>query len=360
MTNRAHIESLAGRLPAFIGAQGVADGCYLRLEGNKPPWQSTGLALSAGQCYSLFAAGQISWSPRHPGLHGGPRFHLWARVSPGGRTVNLTADSGTFTADCDGTLELGIYMGLWADEYGRLASSPELYRELAGSLDVVATTYNEDPATVLARVADEPSAPTAIAAEIRRLARSYSAPAGWDYLRDCGFAEIYTERTSATGPVIDAAASNDQGILRHPVDFPLTPDSVISWRWRLDEHPSAAREDRAMTHDYISVATEFDNGRDLTWIWSSTMAAGEHFACPVRLWSARETHYVVRTGADRAGTWYDESRHVYADVAESMGPPPSRITAVWLIAVSTFQHGTARASFAAIKLDNGRESVTVL
>ncbi len=164
MTNQAQIEALAGGLPALIGAHGFAEGCCLRLDGNEPPWHSTGLALKAGQCYSLFAAGRISWSPRHTELHGGPRFHLWARVSPGGRTVNLTADSGTFPADCDGTLELGIYMGLWADEYGRLASSTDLYRELAGSIDVVATTYNGDAVAVLNRLAREQPAPAAIAA----------------------------------------------------------------------------------------------------------------------------------------------------------------------------------------------------
>jgi hypothetical protein len=110
----------------------------------------------------------------------------------------------------------------------------------------------------------------------------------------------------------------------------------------------------------VSVAAEFDNGRDLTWIWSSTLPPGEHFACPVKVWSARETHYVVRSSGDRLQTWYDEARHVHADVLESMGPPPARITAVWLIAMSTFQHRTARASFAGISLSDGRESVEIL
>jgi hypothetical protein len=360
VTNQAHVEELAGCLPSLIGGQGFAAGCRLRLDGNTPPWQSTGLELTAGQHYSLFAGGRISWSPRHAQLYGGPRFHLWARISPGGRTVNLAADSGTFIADCDGILELGIYMGVWADEFGRLASSTDLYRDLGGSIDVVAATYVAEAAPVLAGICRGSSPPAAIVAEAERYAKHYSPPTGWQYLRDCGFAEIYTRRTSAAGPVIDANASDDQGILRHPVDFPLTPETVISWRWRLDEHPSTTREDRAMTHDYVSVATEFDNGRDLTWIWSSTLARGEHFACPVKVWSARETHYVVRTGEDRLGTWYDEARHVQADVMESMGPPPLRITAVWLIAVSTFQHRRARASFAGISLANGSESVTVL
>ncbi len=360
MTNRNHIEALAACLPKLIGEQGFAAGQSLRLHGGTPPWQTTALELISGQYYSIFAAGKISWSPRYAELHGGPRFHLWARINPGGKTVNLAADTGTFVADCDGVLELGIYMGVWADEFGQLASSTDLYRDLDGTIDVVVTTYRGDPMPVLTHLSHASSGPQAVQMEHARYQRHYTPPAGWQYLRDCGFAEIYTRRTSSSGPVIHARAADDQGILRYPIDFPLGPETVLSWRWRLDEHPSNTREDRAISHDYVSIATEFDNGRDLTWIWSSTLERGKHFACPVKAWSARETHYVVRSGDDRLQTWYDEARHVHADVIESMGLPPARITAVWLIAVSTFQHRTARASFAGITLSDGRESVEIL
>lgn len=360
MTNREQLATLAARLPELTGARGFANGCCVRLSGDTPPWQTTRLVLTAGQHYSIFASGRISWSPRHTELYGGPRFHVWARSSPGGRTVNLAADSGTFVADCDGVLELGVYMGVWADEFGHLASSTDLYRDLRGSIDVVVTTYDAEPTPVLTRICRDPATPDIVRAELARCTRRYTPPAGWGYLRDCGFAEIYTLRTSPAGAVIDACADDDQGILRYPVDFPLSPQTVIRWRWRVDEHPSRSREDRAITHDYVSVATEFDNGRDLTWIWSSALARGEHFACPVKVWSARETHYVVRSGDDRLQTWYDEERNVHVDVAESMGPPPARITAVWLIAVSTFQHRTARASFAGITLGDGEKAVAIL
>ena len=53
-------------------------------------------------------------------LHGGAGFHLWARVSPGGRIVNMIRDSTSFTADVDGELQLGIYLGMWGDAFGRL------------------------------------------------------------------------------------------------------------------------------------------------------------------------------------------------------------------------------------------------
>jgi hypothetical protein len=89
----------------------IASEVWCELPGNQPPWQPTGLAIKRGQSFSLFAAGRIQWSATHAARYGGPRFHLWARVSPGCRIVNLSADSGSFTADVAGEIELGIYMG---------------------------------------------------------------------------------------------------------------------------------------------------------------------------------------------------------------------------------------------------------
>ena len=51
---------------------------------------------------------------------------------------------------------------------------------------------------------------------------------------------------------------------------------------------------------------------------------------------------------------------MYADVLAAMGPPPAQIVRVWLIAVSSFQHGTARAEFADIVLSDGSQTFRVL
>ena len=69
---------------------------------------------------------------------------------------------------------------------------------------------------------------------------------------------------------------------------------------------------------------------------------------------------MVRSGAEGLGHWCAEDRHVYADVLAAMGPPPARIVRVWLIAVSSFQHGTARAEFADIVLSDGSQTFRVL
>ncbi len=339
----------------------------MTLPGNVPPWQATGFRLSKGQQFSLFADGRLGWSERNPTLHGGPRFHLWARINPGGRTVNLTADSGTFTADVTGELELGIYMGLWADALGTLATSVDLYSRLQGALRCAIIVWQRPAAESLAQLCAHQAHPW-LQEEWARLRSPAVPPKGWQYLAETGQAEIFRDDTARAPHAHGAAcareilldAEDDQGIITHPADFPLGPDTRLCWRWSAECLPSRLAEDRPQTHDYFSIATEFDNGRDLTWIWSAALAPGTHFPCPVAAWSARETHFVVQRGNPQAGEWHAHNRGVHADVGVAMGTPPSRIVRVWLICVATFQHARACARFADIRLEGAGRSLRIL
>lgn len=331
----------------------------LTLPAQQPPWTRTGIHLDSGQSYTLLAAGRVLWSARHPHLYGGPGFHLWARISPGGRIVNLTRDSGSFSADCSGELELGIYLGMWLDACGGLATPASAYQRLSGELEVLVLVWRGNSLPGLEDLHTRCDA-TQLAVEIARLRQPVRLPPDWHYLLETGSSDIYRDCSHDGQARICLHASDDQGIVRKAVDFPLTPATRLSWRWRVDEHPSRVAEDSHLTHDYISIATEFDNGRDLTWIWSSTLPVESWFDCPVKAWSTRETHYVVRSGLNDAARWCEQQRAVYSDVQRAMGAPPTRIVAVWLICVASFQHGTARASFESIELDDGVDRLRVL
>jgi len=337
-------------------APGIVASALLTLPAHCPPWQATGLRVRAGDAYSVFAQGRVQWAIGAPTLYGGPRFHLWCRVSPGGHIRNLRADTDTFVADVDGELEVGLYMGMWRDAQGSLATDPALYARLAGQIETLLVSWGAQAAVAALSSLAARSPDSCYAAELRHLLALPPTPAGWQPLLEIGETHLFTPaRTSAGAAAIRIEGADEQGILCRDCDIPLSPSTRLSWAWRLHGLPSAVAENSVRAHDYISIATEFDNGRDLTWFWSTCLAPDVHFDCPVKYWSARETHIVARSGLAGLGTWQREERAVWADVERAMGPPPGRIVRVWLIAVASFQHGDLHAEFSAIEIHDGAD-----
>jgi len=345
-------------LPAELGTE-VETLRAIHLPADRPPWTDTGIELRKGQWFSLFATGRVAWSPRHVELWAGPRHHLWGRIG-GGKIFNPTQDTTTRCAESAGRLELGLLHGIWANEYGELGTPRGAYKSLTGGIEVLIVLWRGAPDAGLHALAIATSGDSLVVAECDRRAHPVAIPPGWTYLYETGFSDVYSACETPHGPGIRIHAINDQGILRKAVAFPLGPDTTLCWRWRFDSLPSQKPEDQAIHHDYMSIAMEFEDGRDLTWFWSSTLEPGRHFVCPIRAWSQREFHYCIRSGSAGLGTWHRETRNVYDDCREVLGAAPERIVRAWLIAVSTFQHGTARAEFADIALQSERDRVQVL
>jgi hypothetical protein len=318
----------------------------LTLPGNRPPWTATGLEVEAGDHISLLGSGFIRWSPTRD-IGAGAKFHLWARV-PGGEVVSCTQDTTTFVADRAGPLELCVYKGEWADRAGNLATGIGPYAANLGELEVTAVRWapGVDPAEGLATLA-HPLAPV----ERHRLAHPVTRPPGWQHLLAFGETDIFRAGEVAGRASIDVVCDDDAGILRTPVDWPLDELTTFEWAWKFDQLPSSVGEDTTWAHEYVSIALEFDSGRDLTWYWSAALEPVEAtFDCPVRAWTARETHMPLRRGREGLGVWHHEQRRPWEDHLRFMGPPPARVVAVWLIGVSHFTRGLGRATFTDIRL----------
>lgn len=345
--------------PADVREASLAAEGWFELPGNRPPWQATGLRVRRGEACTVIAAGRVSWSRTHAARHGGPRFHLWVRIAPGGRARNLATEDLTFTADVDGEFELGLYMGMWADDRGTLATPASLYARLGGAIGCWVGVWRAPPPAGFERLTAAPEGAFLRPAH-RHWLTPVPPPAGWHYLMETGHAEIFRERHVDGRREIHVDADDDQGILTTAVDFPLTATTALHWSWCADELPGTDAEHTTHTHDYVSIATEFDNGRDLTWMWSACLPVDTHFPCPVPAWRARETHLVARCGPAAPGTWFREQRWVQADVRRAMGPSPARIVRIWLIGLSTFQHGRLRARFAEIALIDADRRVGIL
>ncbi|MBV8181249.1 MAG: DUF3047 domain-containing protein, partial [Mycobacterium sp.] len=182
-----------------------------------------------------------------------------------------------------------------------------------------------------------------------RLQTAKSAPDGWRYAWILGDAEIWSD-VNAPENAIDCHCVGDVGVVQREVDVPLTPTTRLRWRWRVDRLPSELAEDCALTHDYMSIAVEFENGQDLTYHWSAKLPEGYAYRCPLPYWKHLETHVALRSGGERLGQWLAEDRPVQEDYRGAVGKPPARIVRVWLIAVCAFQRGVGASQFADIEL----------
>lgn len=341
------------------GAGPVRDWRIIHLPSNRPPWTETGLALEAGDEVSWFASGRVEIMPAMD-LWMAPTFALWGRIN-GGTIFKGKRATTSFAADRAGPLMLAVYQGEWASPDGTLATPVEAYEGLGGGLDVVVIRWRGSAADGLAALLAAAPDDAAAQAEAHRLAHPAVTPEGWKYLWFLGEGEIFSHQTDSSGkPCLHAHTRNDVGILQKPVAAPLTAETALEWSWNLSHLPASVAEDQAHTHDYLSIAVEFDNGQDLTYYWSAALPEGTHYRCPLPMWDQRETHWVLRSGQAGLGEWHGERRLLMADYAEAIGGPmPSRVVAVWLIAVSIFTHGEGEGRLREITLsgEHGRISV---
>ncbi|MGQ0464007.1 MAG: DUF3047 domain-containing protein [Sporichthyaceae bacterium] len=316
---------------------------------DSPGWIDTGIAVEAGQFVTLFATGTAGPAGGPDDLTFRPELFLCYRVSPTGAFDKLAAATTTFVADSSGTLELvANFPGAWLDRRGELDDVAWPRPAAAGTYTVRVLVWDDDPVDGLApQVHSDPLA----AAERRRLLQPSRLPDGWRPVWRVGATEAYRDHSGPTGSWIGCRCENDGGLIVAPVDVPLTDATRLRWDWRVLALPSAVAEDTLLTHDYLSIAVEFDNGFDLTYLWSSALPVGTSFACPLPWWSAHETHQVVRSGTADLGRWTSEEQPVLADYARAIGgPPPQRIVGVWLIAVAVFQGGLGECEYRGIDL----------
>lgn len=303
----------AARIAGELGDAGPG----LRINGSETGWTDSNFTAVAGQPFRVSATGAV-WVSRALALGFEPRAALWVRIAGHHRIAKLVANDWVFDAWATGRVELMVKgLSEWADAGGALLPGK---RPALGEGFAVAVTAAATPSV-------------------------NPLPADWRYLWRLGDGQIYRE----TNGEIAVSTHGDVGILCRDVDVLLTPEMRLDWRWCIDALPSALPEDLVMTHDYLSIAVEFDNGQDLTYMWSAGLRPGHVFACPLDWWCDRETHWVLRSGPEGQGAWHAESRIIAADYAHAIGGPlPARVISVWLIANSVFQRRAGRARFADI------------
>jgi hypothetical protein len=352
---RARFTALVGPASSEIGG---FDCWYL--PASMPPWFDTGIDLEPGAQVTAFAAGRTYLS-RELDMWLRPSFQLWYRVGELGEIFRGARCSHTFSAGAGGRLYLaGYFPGEWATTTGVLAVPPDVYAGIEGGISVAVVRWAADALSGLEHIVRRGDVDGLVASEIARLKDPVAAPATWRYMASAPLETYADVRDAAGRPAIACYVREDAAILRKDVSLPFLPGTRLRWSWKIDVLPSAAREDELQTHDYLSIAVEFDDGQDLTFFWSAELPYEAGFRCPIPTWTARETHVVVRSGSAELGRWLDEERDLYADYERYVGKPPARIVRVWLIAVSLFRRHEGQGEFAAIEIVQGDHATAVL
>jgi len=352
--SRPDAEKLAVRARWIVDRIGCSADIVPATVRSRDGWANVGMSVRRGQHVTIHATGSL-WIARLLGVGLGSDVGLWVRIGDG-PALSMTGSAMVIAAEADGELRvLGAEPGV-LDEQGELDANVRRF-PLTGAYALVAIRWPEDADCEKALIAAAHLDPELFAAVAIRAGNPSRLPPGWSHHPRIGAAEIFTQ-TPSHG--IDCRTKGDVGIICYPVDLPLADDLEIEWSWHVDMLPSALPENTEPTHDYLSVAVEFDDGRDLTWMWSCDLAVGTVFTCPLTYWRHRETHLVVRSGAADLGRDVIERRRIAEDCDLALcSPRPTRIVAVWLIANSAIQNSIASCRFIELTLSSVSEAQRV-
>jgi hypothetical protein len=328
-----------------------------KLSGPDLPWKELGMDVRSGDNVTFLLGGRL-WLSREADLwvEPGVAFH----VRSGGRKpmYNPMLNHGTMIAANAGPLQIARSLAEWENEDGVLWTPPEYYTKTDVAIYGVALKWKKDAAAGLRSLLEKGDVGGAVRRELDRVTTAAPLPAGWDNHFNTGGGDVIF-REGGPGQ-ITCHAHKTGGLLRHPAPMPLAPDTRLSWRWTVEELPSLMPENELIGHDYLSVGVEFDDGQDLTYLWSRQLPVGQAFRCPIPRWTPIETHMVIRTGTQELGTWVREERDVYADYQAHVKGDAKNIVRVWLLAVAVFQRRAGICRYEDIRLEGPSKKLKIL
>ncbi|MAN63610.1 MAG: hypothetical protein CMI60_16875 [Parvibaculum sp.] len=337
----------------------VLDASFHTLSAEGSDWTDTGVSVSAGEEVTLLAQG-VFWMSKPLDIRLPPSAALWVRIGDG-NVFKVTSNATTIVAGGSGRLRLiAAGPGVWENQQGEFLGG-EVPVGPQGELDVAVLKFKGNAADALQDLAAKVEKPLAdlLKEGVDHITNPGTPPENWHYLWRLGDGELYQSAEEQDDACIHCTTHEDVGILQIPAERPLTDTLKLKWDWIAHQLPSTLPEDIEPTHDYLSIAVEFDNGLDLTYMWSAALLEDTIFQCPLAWWDERETHWVIRTKKD-VGKWLSEERSIRRDYERAIGGDvPEKVVQIWLIANSLFQRGTGKCDYRAIRLVDGDEMLTL-
>jgi len=312
------------------------------LRGSDLPWKDLGLTVEQGQQVTFFLGGRV-WLSREQDLwvEPGVAFHVRTR---GNRPMfNPMANTGTMIAAADGPLEMARSLVEFQDEKGELAVPKDAYAKADAHIYGMALVWRGNAQAGLQTLLGHGDVDGIVAAELAHLQSPRKLPAGWNNFFMLGGGPVIFNDIG--NGAISVEPLKNAGILQRPVDLELKPGTKLSWDWIVEELPSRLPEDQLTSHDYLSIAAEFDDGQDLTYFWSCSLPVGKAFRCPIPRWTPLESHMAVRSGFADLGKWVSDERDIYEDYKQHIGGSAKSVTRIWLLGVSLFQRRPGSCRF---------------
>jgi mono/diheme cytochrome c family protein len=325
----------------------------------KQGWTETGVWLQPGDEFTLAGDGMSDVGLGNPLS---PRHLLWGRIGEDGDIFQLPADIHSFTAAQRGELYVTASPPalVWANRQGDRVPAWEQMPDVPLSISVSVYAWRNSASDGLQGLSEDPERGAFAQKGLAAMDEVRPLPAGFEYLWFLNASNVFGAFEESGRRGVHIETNDDFGIIRKPLDIPLTADTRIDFEWLHHALPALGPETDAATHDYMSIALEFDNGHDITWFWSPHLPEGEMFACPLPDWNHRETHIVLQSGRSGLGEWHQHSRGVQADYAASVGGEiPKRIVGAWVIGVALFGRQPAEAYFANVRISDGESAVEV-
>lgn len=311
------------------------------------PWKDARLAAKKGQAVTFLLGGRV-WLARQLDIWVEPGTSFHARSRGQRPMYNPMANTGTMVAAHDGPLEIARSVGEWKNEDGALWTPEKDYKAVDANIYGVALVWRGDATKGLRSLLAHGDVGGLVGAELARLQSSRRLPQGWHNLYMLGGGPVIFNDLG--NGEIACQSHKNAGILQRPVSIALKPGVKLSWRWLIDELPSLHPENEFPTHDYLSIGAEYDDGQDLTYIWSRGLPVGKSFRCPFPRWTPIETHLPIRSGLDGLGAWASEERDLYADYKEHVGGTAKSIVRIWLLGVTIIQRRQGSCRFADVQL----------
>ncbi|SEN52889.1 Protein of unknown function [Bradyrhizobium sp. OK095] len=324
------------------------------INGGDLPWTDLGLDAARGQQMTFLLIGKM-WLSREHDLWFGPGLVFHARTRGLRPIYNPMLDTGTMTASHDGLIEVARSAAEWTSEDGTLGTPEDIYKKADVKITGIALLWRGDAGVGLRSLLAQGDVGGLLKSELVRLERGGKLPTGWSNLLGFGGGqEVFSQGTD--GEII-CDITGHVSIIERPLPLSLASRPRLAWRWKIDQLPSVVAEDQAATHDYLSIGVKFEDGQDLTYIWSEHLPEGKVFRCPLPAWNAIETHMIVRSGKAGLGSWKEQERDIAADYAANIGGPAKAISKIWLLAVTPFQRRHGACRYADIKVTTADNAV---